>query len=92
MTQEQLACIVDQASRTIMYNKNDGHHPNLNTFYQMVTMFDISVGQYFYPSKNKRREFRKRIDAMIDALDEKELKIVEAIIQAMDAAKETEDA
>ena len=80
------------APRTIMYNENDGQHPSLNTFYQMVTMFDISVDQYFYPSKNKGSECRKRIDAMLGSLDEKELKIVEATIQAMKAAKETEDA
>ena len=92
MTQEQLAYIVDRAPRTIMYNENDGQHPSLNTFYQMVTMFDISVDQYFYPSKNKGSECRKRIDAMLGSLDEKELKIVEAMIQAMKAAKETEDA
>ena len=91
MTQEQLAYIVDRAPRTIMYNENDGQHPSLNTFYQMVTMFDISVDQYFYPSKNKGSECRKRIDAMLNALDEKELKIVEATIQAMKQAKETED-
>ena len=59
MTQEQLAYIVDRAPRTIMYNENDGQHPSLNTFYQMVTMFDISVDQYFYPSKNKGSECRK---------------------------------
>ena len=52
MTQEQLAYMVDRAPRTIMYNENDGQHPSLNTFYQLVTMFDISVDQYFYPSKN----------------------------------------
>ena len=92
MTQEQLAYIVDRAPRTIMYNENDGQHPSLNTFYQMVTMFNISVDQYFYPSKNKGSECRKRINAMLNALDEKELKIVEATIQAMKAAKETEDA
>ena len=74
MTQEQLAYIVDRAPRTIMYNENDGQHPSLNTFYQMVTMFDISVDQYFYPSKNKGSECRKRIDAMLNALEEKELK------------------
>ena len=92
MTQEQLAYIVARAPRTIMYNENDGQHPSLNTFYQMVTMFDISVDQYFYPSKNKESACRKRIDAMLGSLDEKELKIVEATIQAMKAAKETEDA
>lgn len=41
MTQEQLAYIVDRSPRTIMYNENDGQHPSLNTFYQLVTMFDI---------------------------------------------------
>ena len=84
--------IVDRAPRTIMYNENDGQHPSFNTFYQMVTMFDISVDQYFYPSKNKGSECRKRIDALLGSLDEKELKIVEATIQAIKAAKETEDA
>lgn len=92
MTQEQLAYIVDRSPRTIMYNENDGQHPSLNTFYQLVTMFDISVDQYFYPSKNGGSECRKRIDAMLGSLDERELKIVEATIQAMKAAKETEDA
>ena len=92
MTQEQLAYIVDRSPRTIMYNENDGQHPRLNTFYQLVTMFDISVDQYFYPSQNADSECRKRIDAMLGSLDERELKIVEATIQAMKAAKETEDA
>ena len=55
-------------------------------------MFDISVDQYFYPSQNRGSECRKRIDAMLGSLDEKELKIVEATIQAMKQAKETEDA
>ena len=91
MTQEQLACIIDRDPCTVMYNENDGQHPSLNTFYQMVTMFDISVDQYFYPSQNSGSECRKRIDAMLNALDERELKIVEATIQAMKASKETEE-
>ena len=59
MTQEQLAYIVDRSPRTIMYNENDGQHPSLNTFYQLVTMFDISVDQYFYPSKNTESSRQK---------------------------------
>ena len=91
MTQEQLAYIVDRSPRTIMYNENDGQHPSLNTFYQMVTMFDISVDQYFYPPKNGESDCRKRIEAMLGTLDEKELKIVEAVIQAMKQAEEMEE-
>ena len=90
-TQEYLAQLVDRTPRSIMYFENRGQHPSLNTFYQMVTMFDISVDQYFYPSQNSGSECRKRIDAMLNALDERELKIVEATIQAMKASKETEE-
>ena len=39
MTQEQLGYIVDRDPRTIMYHENDGQHPSLNAFYQMVTIF-----------------------------------------------------
>ena len=90
MTQEQLAYIVDRSPRTIMYNENDGQHPSLNTFYQLVTMFDISVDQYFYPSKNTESSCRKRINAMLNSLDEKDLQVVEATIQALKNARETE--
>ena len=90
MTQEQLAFIVDRSPRTIMYNENDGQHPSLNTFYQLVTMFDISVDQYFYPSQNRGSECRKRIDAMLNSLDENDLRVIEATIQALKSAKETE--
>ena len=90
MTQEQLAYIVDRSPRTIKYNENDGQHPSLNTFYQMVTMFDISVDQYFYPAQNSDSSCRKRIDAMLNSLDEKDLQVVEATIQALKNARETE--
>ena len=75
-----------------MYNENNGQHPSLNAFYKMVTMFDISVDQYFFPDKNPERSCRKRIDVMLNSLDEKELKVIEATIQALKDGKETEDA
>ena len=43
MTQEDLAFVIDRTPRTIMYNENNGQYPSLNAFYQMMTMFDISV-------------------------------------------------
>lgn len=78
--------------RLIDWRTDSSCTPSASAISLMVTMFDISVDQYFYPSKNRGSECRKRIDAMLNALDEKELKIVEATIQAMKAAKETEDA
>ena len=64
MTQEQLAFIIDRDPRTVMYNENDGQHPSLNTFYQMVTMFDISVDQFFYPDMSADDACKKRINTL----------------------------
>ena len=61
MTQDQLAFIIDRDPRTIIYNENDGQHPSLNPFYQMVTMFDISVDQFFYPDMSADDACKKRI-------------------------------
>lgn len=92
-TQEYLAQLVDRTPRSIMYMENRGQHPSLNVFYKLVTLLEISVDQFFFPDELKgESNCRKQIDAMLNSLDEKELKIVEATIQAMKAAKETEDA
>ena len=50
-TQEYLAQLVDRTPRSIMYFENRGQHPSLNTFYQIVTLLDISVDQFFYPEE-----------------------------------------
>lgn len=91
MTQEDLAYVIDRTPRTIMYNENNGQHPSLNAFYQMMTMFDISVDQFFFPEKYPENSYRKRIDVMLNSLDEKDLRVIEATIKALKDAKETED-
>ena len=88
MTQEQLAYVIDRDPRTVMYNENDGQHPSLNTFYQMVTMFDISVDQFFYPSKSGDDDCRKRINVMLNSMDKKNLQLVESLIRAVKDAQE----
>ena len=93
MTQEQLAYIVDRAPRTIMYNENDGQHPSLNTFYQMVTMFDISVDQFFFPDKAPDKSTQRRqLDELLNCVDETDLVIVTDTVQGIQKAKEAREA
>ena len=92
MTQEQLACIIDRDPRTVMYHENDGQHPSLNIFYQLVTRFDISVDQFFYPDMSADDACKKRINIMLNSMDEKDLRLVETIIRSIKEAKETEEA
>ncbi|MFQ7748354.1 MAG: helix-turn-helix transcriptional regulator [Eubacteriales bacterium] len=87
MTQDQLALIIDRDPRTIIYNENDGQHPSLNTFYQMVTMFDISVDQFFYPDMSADDACKKRINTLARSMSEKELRLVENIIRTSKTAR-----
>lgn len=92
MTQEQLANIVDRDPRTIMYHENDGQHPSLNVFYQLTTMFGISVDQFFYPEMNADEATKKRINILLNSLSESELRLVEGIIDAIIENRGTEGA
>ena len=40
---------------------------------------------------NPENSYRKRIDVMLNSLDEKDLRVIEATIKALKDAKETED-
>lgn len=92
MTQEQLAFIIDRDPRTVMYHENDGQHPSLNVFYQLMTMFDISVDQFFYPDMGADDACKKRINVMLNSMGEKELHLVENLVRVVKDARETEEA
>lgn len=89
-TQEYLAQLIDRTSHTVMYMETRGQHPSLNVFYQVVTLLDISVDQFFFPKRCKGSERRKRIDVLLDSLDEKELAVIEATAEGLKRAREIE--
>ena len=83
-TQEYLAQLVDRTPRSIMYFENRGQHPSLNTFYQIVTLLDISVDQFFYPDRqNTESDCRQHIDILLNSMDEKELTVMEATTEGL---------
>ena len=91
-TQEYLAQLVDRTPHSIMYFENRGQHPSLNAFYQMVTMFGISVDEYFYPDMGADEAAKKRIGILLNSLSENELRLVEGIINAIIENRGTEGA
>jgi len=55
-------------------------------------MFDISVDEYIHMGeKPKKSSIRRRLDAMLDRLDDKELSIVEATVNGLCKSKEPEE-
>ena len=92
-TQEYLAQLVDRTPRSIMYMENRGQKPSLNVFYQLVTLLEISVDQFFFPDKlNGESTCRKQIDVMLNTMDEKELTVMKYTAEGLQKARKTEDA
>ena len=92
MTREQLSGIIGYAPRHIQSIENEGKYPSIELFIQLIQMFDVSVDEYIFPNKEvKKSSVRRRLDAQLDNLDDKELSIVEATVNGLCKAKEPED-
>lgn len=60
-------------------------------FHDLVTMFNISVDEYFYPAKNiEKSTTRRQIDSSLDLLSDNELKIIQGTIDGILKSKESE--
>lgn len=92
MTREQLSGIIGYAPRHIQAIENEGKYPSIELFIQLIQMFDVSVDEYIFPDKEvKKSSVRRRLDAQLDNLDDKELSVIEATVNGLCKAKEPEE-
>ena len=92
MTREQLSEIIGYAPRHIQAIENEGKYPSIELFIQLIQMFDVSVDEYIFPDKKvKKSSVRRRLDAQLDKLDDKELSVIEATVNGLCKAKEPEE-
>ena len=71
--------------------ENKGQHPSFNLFFKLVTLFDISVDQFFYTEGQRgENSCRKNIDVLLSLMNEKELVVMEATAEGLKKARETE--
>lgn len=62
--------------------ENKGQQPSLQIFYELVTRYDISVDQFFFPDKSAEKDTQRRqIDALLDGMSAEGLRIVAATAQ-----------
>ena len=92
MTREQLSGIIGYAPRHIQSIENEGQYPSIELFIQLITMFDVSVDEYIFPDNEvKKSSVRRRLDAELDKLNDKELLVIEAAVSGLCKAKEPEE-
>ena len=91
LSRNDLGDKVFYGERHIADIENVGSHPSFQLFHDLVTMFNISVDEYFYPAeKVAKSTARRQIETALDLLSDNELKIMQGTIDGILKSKESE--
>jgi transcriptional regulator with XRE-family HTH domain len=75
--------------RYLLEIENNGQHCSLQIFYELATIFSISVDEYFFPtSEQMKNSRRRRIDSLLDTFNNRELAIVESTVNGVNIARD----
>ena len=91
LSRNDLGDKVFYGERHIADIENIGKHPSFQLFHDLVTMFNISVDEYFYPTeKVAKSTTRRQIETALDLLSDNELKIIQGTIDGILKSRENE--
>ena len=91
LSRNDLGDKVFYGERHIADIENIGSHPSFQLFHDLITMFNISVDEYFYPAeKVAKSTARRQIETALDLLSDNELKIIQGTIDGILKSKESE--
>ena len=88
ISRNQLADKMNIAPRYIASIENSGQHPSLQIFYELVTLLDVSVDQFFFPDKETDKSTQRRqLETLLDSMDNKDLTVIPATAKAIQEVK-----
>jgi len=92
MTRDQAAAFIPIDPRYLTNIENKGQHPSLQVFYKLVTLFGLSVDEFFYPSAEPAKSTRRRqLDTLLDSFDDNDLIIVQATADGISKTKKAKE-
>ena len=72
--------------------ERNGQYPGIDLFYRIVRLFQLSVDECFFPDvRPTRTGRRRRLEDMMDRLDDTELLVIEGAIKGILRMKEEKD-
>lgn len=92
LTREQVRAMIEIDPRYLTNIENKGQHPSLQVLYDLVSLLNVSVDEFFLSSdslakSSRRRQFESKIDNFTDA----DLVIMESVADGIVKYKEMED-
>lgn len=90
LTRSTVAEMLNIAPRYLMAIENDGQHPSLQVFYNLASLFEISVDKFFF-DRCTNLEKEEIISKQLTGLSDGELEIVLGTIEGIKRARKKEN-
>ena len=92
LTREQVGAMIEIDPRYLTNIENKGQHPSLQVFYDLISLLNISVDEFFLPASDLDKSTRRRqLERQLDNLSDKDLVIMESVADGIIKSKEVED-
>lgn len=92
LTREQVGAKIEIDPRYLTNIENKGQHPSLQVFYDLVSLLEVSVDEFFLPASDLVKSTRRRqLEKQLDSLSDKDLIIMESVADGIIKSKEVED-
>ena len=92
LTREQVGAMIEIDPRYLTNIENKGQHPSLQVFYDLVSLLEVSVDEFFLPASGLSKSTRRRqLDKQLDTFDDKDLIIIESVADGILKSKKVEE-
>ena len=92
LTREQVGAMIEIDPRYLTNIENKGQPPSLQVFYDLVSLLNIFVDEFFLPVPDLVKSTRRRqLEKRLDNLSDKDLVIMESVADGIIKSKEVED-
>ena len=92
LTREQVVAMIEIDPRYLTNIENKGQHPSLQVLYDLVSLLNVSVDEFFLPTDNMIKSSRRRqLEEKINQLTDTDLVIMESVIDGIMKYKRMEE-
>ncbi len=89
LTREQVGASIEIDPRYLTNIENKGQHPSIQVLYDLVSLLNVSVDEFFLPdSKVTKSSRRRHLEKQLDSLTDRDLVIMESVADGILKSKE----
>ena len=88
LTREQVGAMIEIDPRYLTNIENKGQHPSLQVLYDLVSLLNVSVDEFFLPaSGHVKNTNRRRLEQQLDTFNDKDMVIMESVADGIIKSK-----